>query len=31
MKKLFQKDEIWFAVIWILVYVLGFGNGDSLS
>ena len=31
MKKLFQKDEIWFAVIWILVYVLGFGNADSLS
>ena len=31
MKKLFQKDETWFAVIWILIYVLGFGNADSLS
>ena len=31
MKKLFQKDEIWFAVLWILVYVLGFGNADTLS
>ena len=31
MKKLFQKDEVWFAVVWILIYVLGFGNADSLS
>ena len=31
MKKLYQKDEIWFAVLWIAVYVLGFGNADSLS
>ena len=31
MKKLFQKDEIWFAVLWIVIYVVGFGNGDSLS
>lgn len=31
MGKLFQKDEVWFAVVWILIYVLGFGNADSLS
>ena len=31
MKKLFLKDEIWFAVVWILIYVLGFSNADSLS
>lgn len=31
MKKLFDKDEIWFAVVWILVYVIGFANADSLS
>lgn len=31
MKKLFDKDEVWFAVVWIIVYVLIFGNADSLS
>ncbi|MBE6036510.1 MAG: GNAT family N-acetyltransferase [Clostridiales bacterium] len=31
MKKLFAKSEIWFAVLWICLYVLGFGNADSLS
>ena len=31
MKKLYDKDPVWFAVIWILVYVLAFGNADSLS
>ena len=31
MKKLYEKDEIWFAVAWIAVYVVGFGNADSLS
>ena len=31
MKKLFQKDEVWFAVLWILVYVIGFANADALS
>jgi len=31
MKKLFDKDEVWFAVGWILVYVLAFGNADTLS
>ena len=31
MKKLFEKDEIWFAVVWIVIYVVGFGNADLLS
>ena len=29
--KLFQKDEILFAVAWIIVYVVGFSTADSLS
>ena len=31
MKKFFDKDEVWFAVAWIFVYVVGFANADSLS
>lgn len=31
MKKFFDKDEVWFAVAWIAVYVLAFGNADSIS
>lgn len=31
MKKLYDKDEIWFAVGWIIVYVVGFANADMLS
>ena len=31
MKKLFQKDQVWFAVLWIVLYVVGFSNADSLS
>lgn len=31
MKKLLDKDPVWFAVAWIAVYVLAFGNADSLS
>lgn len=31
MKKLYDKEPVWFAVIWIIVYVLAFGNADSLS
>ena len=31
MKKFFDKDEVWFAVVWILIYVIGFSNADSLS
>lgn len=31
MKKLFDKDEILFALVWIGAYVLLFGNADALS
>ena len=31
MKKFFDKQPVWFAVIWIVVYVLAFGNADTLS
>ena len=31
MKRLFKKDEIWFAVVWIVIYVMGFSAADSLS
>ncbi len=31
MKKFFDKSPIWFAVVWIVVYVLAFGNADTLS
>lgn len=31
MKKLYEKDEVWFAVGCIVVYVLLFGNADKLS
>ena len=31
MKKLWEKDEVWFAVFWIVVYVLGFSLADGLS
>ena len=31
MKKLFERDEVWFAVFWIIVYVVGFSNADALS
>ena len=31
MKKLYQKDEVWFAVLWIGLYVVGFSLGDGLS
>ena len=31
MKKLYHKDEVWFAVLWIIVYVVGFANADALS
>ncbi len=30
-KKLFKKDEIWFAVMWIVVYVMSFSTADGLS
>lgn len=31
MKKLFDREPIWFAVIWILAYVVGFSLSDELS
>jgi len=31
MTKLFRKDEIWFAVVCIIIYVLAFGNADTIS
>ena len=31
MKKLFDKDEVWFAVIWIIAYVVLFSVADGLS
>lgn len=29
--KFFQKDKTVFAIVWIAIYVLGFGNADFLS
>lgn len=31
MKKLFDKDEMWFAIVWIIGYVVCFGAADTLS
>lgn len=31
MKKLFEKSEIWFAVMWIIIYMVGFSTADSIS
>ena len=31
MKKLYEKSEIWFAVIWIIAYVILCSAADSLS
>ena len=31
LKKLFEKDEILFAVAWIIIYVIGFSTADSIS
>jgi membrane protease YdiL (CAAX protease family) len=31
MKRLFDKDEIWFAVGWIILYVVCFSSADQLS
>lgn len=31
MKKLFDKNEVTFAIVWIVIYVLAFGNADSIS
>ena len=31
MNKLYQKNEIWFAVVWIIIYVVGTSIVDSIS
>jgi len=31
MKSLYEKDKVWFAVGWIIVYVVGFANSDAIS
>lgn len=31
MKKIFEKDEVIFAILWIVIYVVGFSNADMIS
>ncbi len=31
MRKLFAKSEIWFAVMWIIIHMVGFSTADSIS
>ena len=31
MKKFFDREPVWFAVLWIGIYVLAFGNADMMS
>ena len=31
LNRLYKKDPIWFAVGWIVVYVVGFANADAIS
>lgn len=31
MKSIYRKDPIWFAVLWIVIYVAGFGIADGIS
>lgn len=31
MKKLYQRDPVWFAVLWIVMYVAGFSAADGIS
>lgn len=31
LKKLYDKDRVWFAVGWIIVYVVGLANADAFS
>ena len=31
MKKLYQRDEVWFAVLWIVAYVVSFSVADAIS
>ncbi len=30
MKKFYEKSEIWFAVTWIIIYVVVMGNMEQL-
>ena len=30
MGKLWKKDPVWFAVVWIILYVVGFSIADGL-
>ncbi|MBQ2985042.1 MAG: CPBP family intramembrane metalloprotease [Clostridia bacterium] len=31
MKRLYQKDPVWFAVLWIAIYVAGFSAAEGVS
>ena len=31
MKQLYRKNEILFAIVWIVIYVVGAGVADGLS
>lgn len=31
MQKLYQKSELWFAIVWIVIYVVGTSIADGLS
>lgn len=31
MQKLYQKSELWFAIVWIVIYVVGTSFADGLS
>jgi len=31
MKNLYRKEPIWFAVLWIVIYVVGFSAADGIS
>ena len=31
LKKLYDKDPVWFAVLWIGLYVVGFSAADAAS
>ena len=31
MKKLYEKSEIWFSVLFIIIYVIGSSIADNLS
>ena len=31
LKKLYEKSELWFSIVWIIVYVILASIGDNLS